>query len=476
MTTTAHHQKTSRHKPGSARERASAGPGGIAITPPASDVQRLDFAPTQSENPSAPSEVVQRWKWPWQKADPPSPSEGLSARERQAAEVGNNIASWEHAHRRRQRVVGGASFDYASPSDLEASRQNYDEHNALSHAVVQPPEIKSRTEKAGVASSGVSKLGTLGTHIGQVIGNDTLGTAGRLTGGAGAGLGVAGSLLSAGVETHDILTSHEKKKDKAIRGMGVLGSLANATNSGASGVQQITGLVSGAGALSSIAGAVAAPAGLAKGGADVVAGLATGGLAHYRSNRLQAVQDRTNNGVARFAQESQWNKAKSNYGRAAGGALGVAGGALLLAGLSNPIGWGLLALGGLVGLGVAGYKMYKKHQQGKQMLDPAYRDALEKNHIDVRDNNELGPGGWKNIFKTKSMRRQEMVRGSIAMRLAENEQRGLGMHDGSNATLNEVAGHLGIRRPSREKARLLEGPRDENTIKRARAYARALDY
>jgi hypothetical protein len=451
------------------RRQASAGPDGMAFIPP--DIMTPDIENTPAQTSPAPP-VVQ-FMWPWSKKKKEDKYQGLSDSERRIAEFTDAIHQEESQHNRRQNVLGGTRYDYASQHDIESGRQRYADYQVQSRGAAQTPLIRSGIDKFGTATSAVAKAGTLATHLGQIVGNDTLGTTGRLTGGIGAGLGAVGSLLEAGLETHDIATSHAKKKDKAIKGVGVLGSLANAANSAASGVSQISNLVSGVsstGSLAGIAAAVAAPSAIAKGGADVITGLATGGLAHYRSNRLEEIEERGDmQGIARFAKENQWNKAKSNYGKALGGALGVLGGAVLLAaGLSNPVGWGLLAAGGLVGLGIAAYKMYKKHRQGREILDnPGYRDALYRNQINVPDDEELGPGGWKDIFKTKSMRRQELVRGMIAMRLAKGDQDG---------TLGEIGGYLGVKRPDAQGLPLLSDERDAEMLKRAKSYAKALDY
>ncbi len=499
--------KTAKATAHSASPRASAGPDGVSIAPPTHgtrDIERvsaqMSATPPEASTPTGPqaladqrrqektwravqrkqtdgkptaSAVIQRWEWPWNwgKKKEQDRYADLSASDRRNAEYLDAIAQQEREHDLNQNEIGGPSFQYASYMDVYNNRESARRFHARADMSLQTPSLRSKAEKSQAVSSGVSKLGTFVTHAGQVRGNDALGTTGRITGGVGGGLGAVGSLFEASLETHDIITSYDKKKDKAIRSVGVLGPLSNAASSAASGVKQVSGLMPGtAGTLSSIAGAVAAPAAIAKGGADVITGLATGGLAHYRSNRLQEMEERgAQRGIARFAKESQWNKAKSNYGKAAGGALSVAGGALLLAvGLSNPIGWGLLAGAGLIGLGLTAYKMYKKHQQGKQLQDPAYQGALARNNINVPDDAQLGPGGLGNIFKTKSMRRQDAVRGLIAARLAESEH--------GNRNLSEIGGHLGVSALDDQHLPLSDQKRDEQKAKRARSYARALDY
>lgn len=501
MKSTSRRSKSSQlSSPAFTSRTTSAGPGGAAVAPNharlpngtrtgmealsgfSRDDTRVDsntpheaWHNVQQKRGSAQAPVQMKrtfWQWLTRQPETPDPRAGLSPSDRIAYDALQAINQQSQQYQRDRSVVRrGPSDQYATFEDVGRERYAAGRFQDDADRSLQTPAMRAKAEKAKLGSTGVSKLGTLGTHVGQVIGNDTLGTSGRITSGVGGGLGALGSLFEAGVETHDIVTSHDKKKDKAVRSIGLLGTLSNATNSGASAVGQVGSMVSGTGTLSSIASTVAAPAAIAKGGADVITGLATGGLAHYRSNRLEEVENRprayAERGIAGFAKDSQWNKAKSNYGKAAGGALGVAGGALLLAaGLSNPIGWALLALGGLAGLGLAGYRMYKKHQQGKKLLQQT--DAMEAGGIHVPSDEELGSGGWRNFFKTKSMRRQEAVRGNIAARLAEDEQ--------GNSVLREIGGHLGVSRVDPHTARLLEEQQNKQKMKRARSYARALDY
>lgn len=454
-------------------QHASAGPDGVAVAAPIHDAGSEQAWHDTWQGQDAGVGVVQRVKWFGKSKKKETPYQHLPEDQQEHIRIQENIARQEYRHERHQNVVPGPSFNFTNPQTSRSMEHAYEAIATHSQAATKTPAMQSGAEKTRIAGGGVSKVGTVGTQLGQVIGNNALGTTGRITGGTGAGAGVVGSLLEAGLGVHDIATSDDKKKDKAIKGVDVLGSLANAAGSGASGIKELNGLVSGVGNLSGIASTVAAPASIAKGGADVISGLATGGLAHYRSNKLQKIQDETGgHGIARFAQESQWNKAKSNYGKAAGGALSVVGGALLLAlGLSNPIGWGLLAAGGLAGLGVAGYRMYQKHKQGKELDKSEYRSALWKTGVNVPDKEELGKGGWKDILKTKSMRRQERVRGLIATKLAQNEQ------GGDSEILDDVSSYLGVSKAPEEGATSALLPeRRKQKSQRAKSYARALDY
>ncbi|MCX6318952.1 MAG: hypothetical protein NTW29_16865 [Bacteroidetes bacterium] len=421
--------------------------------------------------------VVQRWYWPWNwgKKKEPDKYEGLDEGERRLALFGDSIAKQENLSRKAQKYSGGVSFDHGSQTDIEESIGGYYEHHAQSREHSDNPSEKTLAEKTGTISSVGSGVGSIITRLGSAIGNNALGQSGRITGAVGGGLGVLGSGLEAILDTKDIITSDEKKKDKLIKGLGVVGSLGNVVNAGASGIGQVADYLGGLGPLSHTAGVVAAPAGIIKGGSDLVTGLVGGGLAHYRSRKLAEEQNNgfTNEGIARFASENQWMKAKSNYGKALGGALGVAGGATLLAlGLSNPIGWGLLAGAGAVGGAMALYNLYQKHKQGKALESEDYRDQLSRGGIEVPDDDMLERNkSWTDIFKTKASRRRDMVRGQIGIKLANNESQGF---YGGDQSLDRISSHLGVSKLKNDEQQLF----GDNGKKKARAksYADALNF
>lgn len=443
--------------------------------------------PATSTSPSASAGVIQRiswpwnWRWPWSRTAEPDRYEQLSESDRRIAHFTDAIHQQGQTYERQRAVVGGnaPSYDFADPSEIHGMRHAYNEFHSDAVTSAKVSTARTAAEKTRQVSSVAAKIGTLVTHLGQIEGNDALGDNGLIAGGTSAGVGALGSLVEAGMDIHDVATSEDKKKDKGLKTLSALGSLANATNSGASGVRQISGLVGMGGNIASAAATVAAPAAIAKGGAAVITGLATGGLAHYRSRRLQEIATSPsisgeNEGIARFAGENQWLKAKTNYGRAAGGALTVLGGALLLAaGLSNPIGWALLAAGGLVGLGVGAYKMYKKHQQGKLLAQGTGTYAGLENIVPSEP--ELGSGGLADLFKTRSMRRRDVVRGRIGVKLAESEQRDSRFTPPETDTLNRIGRQLGVSRLDTQRLGLMM---DAQEVKKARskAYARALNY
>lgn len=423
--------------------------------------------------------VIQRWDWPWnwgKKKEPEYP-EGVREHERGIYDWGNAYAKQENLSRRAQKYSGGTSFEHGRQEDIEESINGLYEHHAQATELGRNPTSKTVAEKTGLVSSGGSLAGSVVTRIGSAIGNNKIGDAGKITGGVGAGLGVFGSLMEAGLDTHDILTSDERGQDKAVKGLGVIGSLGNAVNAGASGVGQVGELLGASGTLTNIAGAVAAPAGIVKGGADLVTGLVGGGMAHYRSNKLQDIQqqDDNNEGIARFASENQWMKAKSNYGKAFGGALGVAGGAALLAaGLSNPVGWGLLAGAGIVGGGMALYNLYQKHQQGKALESDEYSGALSRGGIEVPDEEMMDRNkSWTDYFKTDAMRRRDMVRGQVGKKLAENETKTGEYYNYPDQSLKDIGSYLGVRELDNERGGLVSSSKKDE---RAKSYADALNF
>ncbi|ACE86324.1 hypothetical protein [Cellvibrio japonicus] len=439
-----------------------------------SSLQMKKAAATGSSSP-----VVQMggWEWPswlpWGKKKE-DPYKDLSPQDRRLAQITDSIHEDERAADQLRRH--GQHVDHEGLSNVGRLHA----HRARVRDAADTPTSRTLLEKVDSVGGAGSFVGGQAVTLGNLLGDDKLGFGGAVTKASGEGVGVVGSLINAGIGIHDIATSKEQRGDKAIKGVGVAGSLASAAQSGASGLGTVSGLLPNVGGLSSVAGAassVIAPAAIAKSGADVITGLATGGLAHYRSNKLAAMQNDYGNsqhGIAKYASDNQWTKAKANYGKAFGGALGVAGGAVLLAaGLSNPIGWGLLGGAAVVGLGLAAYKAYKKHQMGKKLKeDGNYRGMLAGNHIVVPD--QVPRQGFGDYFKTESMRRNENVRGQIATHLAQSEGRRYSDDEPNESA--QIVNYLGVKEARKASAfdRLLSGGDDEQ--QRAKAIAKGLDF
>jgi hypothetical protein len=113
-------------------------------------------------------------------------------------------------------------------------------------------------------------------------------------------------------------------------------------------------------------------------GAGVGVNALVAGRSAYRAIRAQKHESAMNREIARgrlspamqaaaqhHADQMNTRKKRSWLGFG-GAALGVAGGAMLLAGMATPVGWGLAAAGGLVAAGLGAYKLgrwaYKKYK------------------------------------------------------------------------------------------------------------------
>lgn len=317
----------------------------------------------------------------------------------------------------------------------------------------------------------VGKAGSVGgfvggqlTYLSEMADAQGLGSVGRWTKTSSAGLGVVGALSDAAYGAYDIATSESGAADKAVTGGNVLGSLAKSAQIGATGALPFLEAGSGLGGLVSHA---IGPVAVAAGGADVLTGLAAGGLAHARSNAL-ARDPQEMPGISRYASDAQWLMAKNNYIKAAGGAVSMLGGAALLAaGVSNPLGWGLLAGGSVIGSGLAAaHKLYGNYQLSNALKEDDYKSSLADDRVDVDDSPDRR--GLLDWLKPDWMRRNDDVRGQIATKLAEKE----GGIYGTRAT--GIVSALGVKElpPPSEDAPLQAPERDRRG--RAKAIAKAL--
>jgi hypothetical protein len=293
-------------------------------------------------------------------------------------------------------------------------------------------ERSMETPAAAKVSTASTVLSGLSTAVGKpahLLG--TLGAAGQVSAGAGAfggPVGAAGSLVDAGLAAHQIATGSDTRGDKALLGLQAGSALGSAVTSSASGA--ISAAMLHGGDVASTAANVAGPAALATGVFDVARGGVGAWVAGQRQGELESLEGRGGRdaGLARFAAESQKTKKWSGIGTALKGGLGIAGGAALLAG-AGPVGWGLLGGAAAVGLGVAGYQAYRKHSQGKQLLDQesGYSQQLQAAGIQIPTDRELSAQPWyKRMFATRSMRAHDLIRGQVAARLKQGAGEGRG--------------------------------------------------
>lgn len=433
--------------------------------------QRRAISAAFGESDATP--VVQCWGWPsW----PAWLSWGRKVEDPQdhATDKHPTLVSIE-AHLGRQQDARRENARRGNSS----VRFDGDEVEALAYSNRQGNEAgKTRLADAGnVVGKTGTVAGAVGSQIailGNVLDEDALGFAGNVTKEAGAGIGVMGSVLDAVAGLHDMATLHDKKKDKAIKGLGVAGAFANAARVGATGAKSLPTLLADTSYVAGLAGRTVGPAAIATGSADLFTGLAAGGVAHHRSRKLQeSAASGSLPGISKYASDAQWLKAKNNYAKATGGAIGMAGGAALLAaGASNPVGWALLAGAGAVGAGAGIYNLYDKHQMGKEMKDHEYNGLLAHDGIDARD--DVSREGLMDYLKSESMRRNEAVRKQIAVKLANLEQDS--DDENKHAAAVEIVDRLGLKRKeSPTEVSALANPDSDPESIRAKTIAKALN-
>jgi len=385
---------------------------------------------------------------------------------------------------------------HISRQALEAERQGNREYdrNLVNYNPTQHTNTVAAPRGAKVQSalSPLSGVLTVGAKAADTISqtSSALKSGGMLGVGSSA-IGAPASLINAAINTKNVVTGDDKKKDKALMMGDAVSSLGSATTTTASGILKgAKAGLSGFSSASSLASTVAGPAALVTGAADVVRGTVGGGLALHRRNKLAEMEKSGGDyrGVARFAKEAQTTKAVRGFGTAIGGGMAVAGGLGLMGvlALSNPVGWGLLGGAAAIGGGLALYKKYRQHQEGKKLgQDSEYQKQMRDASIHVPDDEDLKLTGakahLKNLFTTKEIRRHDMMRGAIADKLADREN----SHDvwRSSHHVPELLDNIGItpHKPSAdEESPLFMSEKDREKAeqkkrKRAKDIARVLE-
>ncbi len=291
----------------------------------------------------------------------------------------------------------------------------------------------------------------LGGDIGYGVASGTSGLLGKIppvkesSSGTSAieGLKIAGgaaSILSSGAtaaqEIHHIVSGDEDTEGKALAGVQVGREAVNTTYQGLSIAADAAKHAGGALAH------VAAPIGLAKYAIDAGKGTYEAVSAQKKKDDLKGIykgkqqvfnifgtkikRERELTGtekIARVAKGTQKTKRNLSIGKVAGGVLGVAGAAVLLgAGLSNPIGLGLLAGAAGIGLGMKAYEINRKRKLGLKMdANPGKygltREEMDEVNCKTDDKNKTKWGWFKNRFKNKNARRYEMAKEKLAEKL-----------------------------------------------------------
>jgi hypothetical protein len=327
------------------------------------------------------------------------------------------------------------------------------------HEAIATP-IPEDTSLGLSIASGLGSTARTAARVGDALNAQVPSAVSPIAGVVGNPLAAVGSTIDAGVKMHQMATSSHKLEDKALTGVGAVSDLANATVSGTSAAMQGAELMGGT--LSS-ALQVAGPAAMVMGAADLVGGGISGGLAAHRQKKLEEIQQEhegTGDGaIAKFAKESQRTRKTRGFGTALKGGLALGGGIALALG-AGPIGWGLLGGAALVGGGMALYKQYRKHKQGKEILDPKnpqYREQLERADIRIPTQDDLDKQSWLkrwNPLNTRESRTHDLIRAQIAHKLEESvndpNHNEVQNDDGEDSPLTAVVGHLGIKNRGRK--------------------------
>jgi hypothetical protein len=264
------------------------------------------------------------------------------------------------------------------------------------------------TEYVDAMAKGVQNIGLGGA--GGVDTSWTKATETNQTLGYGGGIGsvfsAGGSLLEAGSAASDLASSNQNLiTDTEIGAKGV-SALSAAAQSSATAARSIEAARLGMNASTNVGNAVMAGAGtaaaglsIATGSVDVLRGTIGAGIAESRRRELNAIGDRTENDQVRdlayTAGTAQKDKRNDRLITAGKGALAVAGGAVLLAaGLTNPIGLGLLAGAALIGGGVA---LYRWWQGRKKVKDATGKDT----NVSVKQQERMDRHNRANVLHAK---------------------------------------------------------------------------
>ncbi len=195
--------------------------------------------------------------------------------------------------------------------------------------------------------------------------------------GAGAGLlGAGASLVDAKGAYKESRDSSNDDKTRNMARMQAASGVADATKSTATAAYNIAGLVDAHGAAFAGAQVAAGGAAIATGAIDMIRAGYGYKTASQRTELLQGIKTGAekdgNKEVANIASDAiaTQDRAKiSAVGTGLKGAASVAGGILLVAAISNPIGWMILGAGALVGLAAVIISWKSKKNKKKAVVE-----------------------------------------------------------------------------------------------------------
>ncbi|MEE4000430.1 DUF4157 domain-containing protein [Tenacibaculum sp. FZY0031] len=236
--------------------------------------------------------------------------------------------------------------------------------SGLATAIGKPADLVGKLSQSGTGAEALKISGTAG--------------------GIGGIIGATGSLIDAGVNLHKHQTGNQLSGDKNLLKLDIASNLTNVGTSIASSVGGFASAVGNTATVTSSALA-AGPFAAAGGLFEMIRGGVGAKVASDRERMLgeigtQNAGSALTREIASFAEDSQETKKKSSIANVVKGGLGLAGGAALLAG-TGPIGWGLLGVAALAGLGVKGYQTWRKYKHGKRAMSGEYNNIMDQGEL-----------------------------------------------------------------------------------------------
>jgi hypothetical protein len=209
----------------------------------------------------------------------------------------------------------------------------------------------------------------------------------QAVGGLGAGAGILGAgsaLLDAGHGLSQARDKSNRTSERRLGGLNMMQGLASATQSASSSAANIAGLAGNAAAMAGASVAVGG-AGIATGAIDML----RGGYGFYKGGQRRDALNKIANApkprvseesqeeraetedeirirnAAKQAASTQQNRRDTGASNMAKGAVAVAGGILVVAAMTNPVGWALLGGAAIIG-GIAAFVKYRNNKKRKK--------------------------------------------------------------------------------------------------------------
>lgn len=266
--------------------------------------------------------------------------------------------------------------------------------------------VKSSTAYTGAIAEGTNLISgdTTGWKLGLAGARDTVGIAGAV----GGGLGAAASLVDFKDAVGESRNTANDKTTRKLARLGAASSLADATKNASSSAFNVATLIKDAGS-PVIAGAQIGAAGgaIAMGAVDMIRGGYGAYTANEREKVLKGIASTAQGAVKNIALDaaiSQNRQKKVMTSKVLKGAVSIAGGVLLVAAMTNPIGWAILGGASIIG-GIAALWNYLEKKKSKKAVairelgveapQAAWEEKKKKEVSSFRNKIGYLPGKWE---------------------------------------------------------------------------------